>query len=105
MFEGNAVSTIDSGHYFYIAPLQKYGLAVMSEKDFKVFKNAPIKLGAKNEEGQYAIDFTLYSNILGMITDLIGTTPTWKYDLAQTDGSFTAITISEQDIKNLIEYS
>ena len=105
MFEGNAVSTIDSGHYFYIAPLQKYGLAVMSEKDFKVFKNAPIKLGAKNEEGQYAIDFTLYSNIWGMITDLIGTTPTWKYDLAQTDGSFTAITISEQDIKNLIEYT
>ena len=35
MHKGNAISSLPAGHYFYIAGLQRYGLAVMSREDFK----------------------------------------------------------------------
>jgi hypothetical protein len=118
MFKGNAISTVYSGHYFYIAKLQQYGLAVMSEDDFKEFKNRPVKIGGATSTGedddeessesegaafQYAYDFSAHADIWAFLTS-IGIT-SWKYDLAQTDGSFTATTISEPDIKKLITYT
>lgn len=111
MFEGNAISTKDSGHYFYIAALQKYGLAVMSADDYESFKTRPIKIGGTDEGSSnygedfvYDVDFSIYDDIWGFLAGWVGAT-TWKYDEAQSDGSFVSITITVADIKELIEHT
>lgn len=118
MFKGNAVSTIDSGHYFYVASLQHIGLAVLSKDDYKVFRERDIELTRPPEEGEEEeeqeegeeeatgtkIKLANYTDIYDYVSQLDGIN-TYKYMEADTSGGFTEKTISKEDINALIDYT
>ena len=112
MFKGNAISTTDSGHYFYVASLQHVGLAVLSKDDYKVFIERDVEItkrggssgDGEEDEEDVKVKLASYADIFSYISAEDGIN-TYKYMEADTSGGFTETTISQADIIGLIDYT
>lgn len=99
MFEGNAISTVYSGYYFYVAALQKYGLAVFSLDDFNVFRAKQISLGDD-------FDFVDFEDVWGLLaSDKIGVSSFYYEEPDGIKGEFKKTVITSDEIEELIDYT
>lgn len=96
MFKGNAISCVDSGHYFYLGELAKFGLAIMSNGEFKVVKKAagvpPIVKNAIAEK------------VLDWCQEDTGGGETWYYMENMGNGAVQKTSMTKEEVQELITY-
>jgi len=97
MHKGNAISSLPAGHYFYIAGLQRYGLAVMSREDFKEI----IKESNSNLPGPLH-DYAGF-DIFNFLTTEYGAV-SFQHKLYDASGGYTIKTYTLNELIELLDY-
>ena len=95
MFKGNAISSISAGHYFFITPLAKYGLAVMSNQDFPevALAGGVPSIISDNSTQDSTLNFLNAAYTLN-----------FTYEEPNDDGSVTSTSVSVSEALSYIEY-
>lgn len=96
MFKGNAISCLDSGHYFYIGELAKYGLAIMSNGEFGIVKAAE---GVPN-----LIKNTIATTVLDFCQEATDGGASWYYMKNMDNGDVQKTSMTKDEVQELITY-
>jgi len=97
MHKGNAISSLPAGHYFYIAGLQRYGLAVMSREDFKeIVKESNSNLPEPLHDYSGSDIFNFLTTEYGAVS--------FQHKLYDDSGGYIFKTYALNDLIDLLDY-
>ena len=96
MFQGNALSSIDAGHYFYIGALAADGFGVMTNYDMQYIKG---KAGLPS-----VLESATEDTTLGFLYGSSGYSPSFTYTEYNSDGSYTDKSVTQSEIQSYITH-